>query len=168
MSELTPRRRELLDALHDSFHVFWAAVGRRRGRDTHHGGALGMAHLRLVAALHGIGAPGSGEPTDAVEGHAVVPASGARLAHAAHLSPAAVSGMLDHLEQAGIITRERSPHDRRVQMIALTEEGRRAYERKQQALFERGVAALADCSDRELAAAAKVVTRLAQTIEAED
>jgi DNA-binding MarR family transcriptional regulator len=165
MIDISPERRRLIDDLDKTLDVLQAAIARRRGRDTHRSGTLGMAHLRLVAELYRAEtADGAGREG----GTSSQSRSGARLAHAAGLSPAAVSEMLDHLERAGVVTRERSTLDRRAQVVSLTEHGRNAYEQKHQALFERGVAALADCSDAELGGAVKVMTRIARIFDTDD
>lgn len=41
-----------------------------------------------------------------------------------HLSQATITSIVDRLAKAGLITRERSPQDRRVHEIVLTQEGR--------------------------------------------
>jgi DNA-binding MarR family transcriptional regulator len=167
MSGLSAERRRLIEELGATFDRLLAAIARRRGRDTHRSGSLGLAHLRLVAELHAM-MHDRREAGGEAQAKAASFCSGARLARATGLSAAAVSEMLDHLERAGIVIRERSPCDRRARIVSLTERGREAYERKQRALFERGVAALADCANTEIAAAVKVVARLAETLAGED
>lgn len=51
------------------------------------------------------------------------PLQGNHLAEAVHLSPATVSGILDRLEQRGLIVRERQSDDRRRVLISLSDAG---------------------------------------------
>ena len=69
--------------------------------------------------------------------------------------------MLDHLEQAGLVTRIRSEHDKRVVLVALTEPGGRLIAERRARLQPRWDAALADFSDEQLLTAAAVLDRLA-------
>jgi len=56
-------------------------------------------------------------------------ASASALARAVHLSAGTVTGILDRLERRGLITRERTDHDRRSITIRVTESGRDTLER---------------------------------------
>ncbi len=143
-----PDRDERLDDLLEAIRGFWAAAATRRGRESRHAEGLSFAQMRIAAALYDEG-----------------PGSGAKLAAAAHCSPAVVSEMLDQLERRGIATRERSPLDRRTQTIELTDHGRALVERKRASLVAEVRAALAECSDRDLSAAARVLRRLSETVE---
>lgn len=142
------RRETQLDDLLEAIRGFWAAAAARRGRESRHAEGLSFAQMRIAAALYREG-----------------PSSGARLAAVAHCSPGVVSEMLDQLERRGIATRERSTLDRRAQTIELTDEGRELVERKRAALLAEVRAALEECSDRDLAAAARVLRRLSEIVE---
>jgi DNA-binding MarR family transcriptional regulator len=58
----------------------------------------------------------------AVSGHGPLTASS--LAREVHLSPSTIVGILDRLEQKGLVLRQRSSQDRRVINIAITAQGR--------------------------------------------
>lgn len=149
MTTVEATRDARLDGLLTAMRRFWAATGRRRGRESRLPDGLSVAQVRLAALLHAEGAM-----------------TGRQLADAAHCSAAATSEMLDHLERAGHVSRERSASDRRAQTVCLTESGRAIVERKLAEMREHAAGALADCSDDELAAAAKVLTRLAELLDA--
>ena len=89
----------------------------------------------------------------------------ASLAERAGVTPATVTGMLDILEEQGVVTRERSASDRRVVIARLTPEGRRLRDRRRAEV--RGVFedALATLDPADLAAAPRVLRRLADVLE---
>lgn len=64
-------------------------------------------HVTLLSALR-LGAPGSQ----------------LELAELLHVAPSVIVTFADHLESLGAITRERDPHDRRRQLLVLTDHGR--------------------------------------------
>lgn len=132
-----------------AFGEFLAAQRRLRGRDARHPGDLSFAQLRVLAALE----PGAARPTG-------------YLAEQAGVSPATVTGMLDHLEQMGVITRARSDEDRRVVLTRLTEEGQRLRDRKRQEVRRAFEGALARLDARELADASRLLRLLADAMEA--
>ena len=132
----------------DAFAELTAAQRRLRGRDAQHPGALSFAQLRLLTAL---------EEEDGC------PAG--RLAERAGVTPATVTGMLDILEEQGVVTRARSDADRRVVIARLTEKGRRVRDRRRaeaRGVFE---AALAGLDPADLAAAPRVLRLLADVME---
>ncbi|MFN8108491.1 MAG: MarR family transcriptional regulator [Thermoleophilia bacterium] len=134
---------EVLSALGEVFR----SQRRLRGRDARHGG-LTFSQGRLLAGL-------------AEEDRR--PAS--HLAADAGIGPASATEMIDALEALGLVTRERHTGDRRVVLVCLTSEGRRAVqERRDQlrAVFER---ALADLDPAELEAVPRVLRLVAQTLE---
>jgi len=51
------------------------------------------------------------------------PLLGSRLAKRLYLSPSTVVGIVDRLEEKGLVTRERSPSDRRQVQVSITEAG---------------------------------------------
>jgi DNA-binding MarR family transcriptional regulator len=131
-----------------AFGEFLVAQRRLRGRDAQSPGDLSFAQLRVLAALE----EGDSCPTG-------------QLAEKAGVSPATVTGMLDNLEQMGIVTRIRSAEDRRVVLTRLTEEGRRLRDEKRRevrAAFEK---ALTSLSARDLAAAPRILRLLAGAME---
>ena len=76
------------------------------------GGALSLVHLNVMMIL---GADG--------------PMPMNQLADALDVSQASTTGIVDRMEQRGLITRERVPEDRRVTRVQLTDRGRQAIER---------------------------------------
>lgn len=87
--------------------------------------------------------------------------SAGQLASEAALTPATVTQMVDTLSAAGLVERSRSERDRRVVTIRLTEEGRRRHARKEAELIEKYREALIDFDVDDLAAARRVMERLA-------
>jgi len=120
------------------------AAASRRGRDTRRSGELSFAQIRLAACLYEEGAM-----------------TGIRLAEAAHLSPSAASEMLDGLERAGVVCRAVANTDRRARVVSLSPEGSRVVEETLRAFRAEVGEALEGCTDGELAAAARVIDRLA-------
>jgi len=140
------RQEAVADVLVAMGEVF-RAQRRLRGRDARHGG-LTFSQGRLLGGL-------------AEEDRR--PAS--RLAADAGIGAASATEMIDALEALGLVTRERHEGDRRVVLVCLTDEGRRAVEeRKKQvrAVFER---ALADLDPVELEAVPRVLRLVARTME---
>jgi DNA-binding MarR family transcriptional regulator len=84
-----------------------------------------------------------------------------RLAREAGLKPNSITAMLEQLEHAGLVRRRQDDHDRRVWWISLTDAGRAEISALQDDWNRRFDAAFADVSDRELAAASRVLERLA-------
>jgi DNA-binding MarR family transcriptional regulator len=141
---LAPAVAEVLDA----FAELSAAQRRLRGRDAHQPGGLSFAQFRLLSAL---------EEEDGC------PAG--RLAERGGVTPATVTGMLDLLEEQGIVTRTRSEHDRRVVIARLTDEGRRIRDRRRAEVRRVFEEALAGLDPADLAAAPRVLRRLADVME---
>ena len=132
----------------DAFAALSAAQRRLRGRDALQQGGLSFAQLRVLTAL---------EEDDGC------PAG--RLAERAGVTPATVTGMLDILEEQGVVTRARSEHDRRVVIARLTEEGRRIRDRRRAEVRRVFEDALATLDPADLAAAPRVLRRLADVME---
>ncbi|HET9094091.1 MAG TPA: MarR family winged helix-turn-helix transcriptional regulator [Solirubrobacteraceae bacterium] len=131
-----------------AFKRAMVAVRRLRGRETQRIGQLSYAQYGL---LHGLS--GSSE------------CSARELAAHTDLSPATVTQMLEHLEAAGLVTRKRSEEDRRVVLSVLTDRGAAVVAARQHQMEARWTQALAECSDAELAAAAKVLHRVADVFD---
>jgi DNA-binding MarR family transcriptional regulator len=139
-----PAVAEVLDA----FGELSAAQRRLRGRDAHAPGGLSFAQLRVLTAL------------DEEDG---VPAG--RLAERAGVTPATVTGMLDILEEQGVVIRVRSRDDRRVVLARLTDDGRRLRDRRRAEVRRVFEDALATLDTADLAAAPRVLRRLADVME---
>ena len=127
-----------------AFKRAMVAVRKLRGRETHRPGQISYAQYGLLFGLAG------GCERSARE-----------LADHADLSAATVTQMLDHLEAVGLVRRTRSEDDRRMVISALTEKGVAVVAERQARMEPRWQAALAEFSDRDLAAAARVLDRLA-------
>jgi len=82
-------------------------------------------------------------------------------AKAAEVTPASATGMLDQLQKAGIVTRQRSASDRRCVVVTITDEGQALVDRKRQRWNQVWNEALEGVDDDALAAAAEVMRRLA-------
>ena len=76
------------------------------------GGALSLVHLNVMMILGADGALPMNQLADALD-----------------VSQASTTGIVDRMEQRGLITRERDPDDRRVTLVQLTDRGRQAIER---------------------------------------
>ena len=92
------------------------------------------------------------------QGHALVllepgtPVPMHELAEQLHCHASNVTGIVDALERLGLVERRPAEHDRRVKMIAVTDEGARLRERALARLFEPppAIAALAAADQRAL------------------
>jgi DNA-binding MarR family transcriptional regulator len=71
------------------------------------GGALSLVHLTVLTVLDAEG-----------------PLAMRRLAEAMDVSQASATGVVDRMEQRGLVERQRDDEDRRVVTVALTEQGR--------------------------------------------
>jgi MarR family transcriptional regulator, organic hydroperoxide resistance regulator len=151
MSVTAPdRRAEALTALRDEFGCLLGAERRLRGRDQHRKveDGLTIAHVRALFAL------------DRSE-----PATAGEIAETARISPASVTGMLDDLERDGIVTRVRSDTDRRRVLVTLTDEGRALLKKRRRLWLQRWDAAMADVPERDLEAAAAVMSRIGALLD---
>jgi len=132
-----------------AFKRAMVAVRRLRGRETHRPGQLSYAQYGLLFALAKAGE-----------------CSARELGEQAELTPATVAQMLDHLESAGLVSRTRSLDDRRVVLTTLTEHGAGIVAARQAQMEPLWQAALAEFTDGDLAAAARVLNRLADYFDA--
>jgi DNA-binding MarR family transcriptional regulator len=138
-------------ALGLAFRQVFRALIRLRGRDTHLPcGELSHAQYELLAELHERGELSAGQ-----------------LAGAAHLAPATVTQMLEHLAASGHVERARPEHDRRVVISRLTAHGRRELEAKRERWRGRWEDALSGVDADDLRAATRVLTRLCAVFEAD-
>jgi MarR family transcriptional regulator, organic hydroperoxide resistance regulator len=140
--------RGAASALADSFKTLMGAVRRLRGRETHSSGELSNAQFQLLFGLR--------------EGRLL---SGGELACLAGLSPATTTQMLDGLETAGLVVRERSVQDRRKVMTSLTERGHALVEERHARFAPMWRQALAGFSDDELATAGAVMDKLGELFD---
>jgi len=131
-----------------SFKAALAAVRRLRGRETQRPGELSYAQYGLLFGLAQGGA---------------LPARD--LADAAELSPATVAQMLEGLERAGLVKRERSDRDKRLVLTSLTQRGSEIVERRREQLEPRWRAALAGFGDEDLLTAAAILDRLREMFD---
>ncbi|MGI8714452.1 MAG: MarR family winged helix-turn-helix transcriptional regulator [Solirubrobacteraceae bacterium] len=126
-----------------AFKGVLASVRRLRGRETRSVSCLSDAQYGLLFGLRDQDEVSAGE-----------------LATLADLSPASTTQMLDALEAAGLVRRERSLKDRRVVLTSLTERGHALLEERHARIAPRWNAALAQFSDDELRTAAAVLDRI--------
>lgn len=153
----TPARKPLAavappDAMAEvgaSLKALTAASRRLRGRETHRQDGLSYAQYSLLFGLADV---------------AELPSS--ELARHADLTPGSATQMLDALEGAGLVTRRRSPDDRRVVLTALTERGAAVVAARRAQIEPRWRAALEGFSDDDLRAAAAVMARIAALFDA--
>ena len=143
MSVRTASRTEALEALGRSFKGAHAALRRLRGRETHRAGELSYAQYSLLFAL--------------CDG---VPRSLRELALSAGVSPATAAEMLDALEAAELVERNRSTDDKRVVLTALTDHGQAVIEERRARYEPRWRAALKQFTAEELYTAAAVLEQV--------
>ncbi len=141
-------RQEAGETLGRAFKGAIAAVRRLRGRDTQHPGEIAHAQYALLFELAQRGEMPAGE-----------------LAAAADLTPATVSGMLDHLAAAGLVARARSERDRRIVVCRLTPAGVERVAARHARLTPLWNAALAEFDVAELRAATAVLERVREIFE---
>jgi DNA-binding MarR family transcriptional regulator len=128
-----------------------AAARRLRGRETQRAGEVAHAQYALLFELGERGELTAGE-----------------LAAAAELAPATVSGMLDHLADAGLVGRVRSERDRRVVVCRLTDAGRARVAARRARLAPLWDAAIGGFDPGELGIATAVLDRLRSFFETLD
>ena len=140
---------ETYDALRFSVGRVLAADRRLRGRDQQRGtGTLGHSHLRALFVLT--------RENEATAG---------ALARAAELNPASMTAMIDHLEAGGLVRRRRDEQDRRQTWISLTDAGREQVAAKERLWRSKMANGFSDITPDELAAASKVLDRIATVME---
>jgi MarR family transcriptional regulator, organic hydroperoxide resistance regulator len=140
LEELKAGRRPEIEELRQALSHMSGAERRLRGRDHSRAGELTTVQVRSLAAL--------AREREMTAG---------QLARSVDLNPATVTAMLDHLEEADIVTRHRSTEDRRVCNVALTAHGWELLERKLAGWQQRWEEKLAEVSDADLQTAARVV-----------
>jgi DNA-binding MarR family transcriptional regulator len=151
MSATAPKgRAATLATMREEFGAVLGAERRLRSRDQHRkgDGVLTSAHVRALFAL--------GNHEEATAG---------QIAESARLSPGAVTGMLDELEEAGIVGRVRCQDDRRRVLVHLTEDGSKLLDEKRQRWAKRWEDTMADVSQSDLDAAGDVMRRIAAMLD---
>jgi DNA-binding MarR family transcriptional regulator len=141
----TVTERPATAALAESFKRMIGAVRRLRGRETHSRDGLSNAQYQLLFGLR---------DRDLL--------SGGELACIAGLSPATTTQMLEALEGAGLVVRERSREDRRKVLTSLTERGRALVEQRHARFQPMWREALSGFSDEELATAGAVMEKVTE------
>ena len=131
-----------------AFKRAMVALRKLRGRETHRSSQISYAQYSLLFGLAG------GE------------LSTRELAEQTDLTPGTVTQMLDYLETAELVRRNRSKQDRRIVLCALTPRGAAVVAERRAQMEPRWRAALAEFSDQELTAAARVLDRLADYFDA--
>jgi DNA-binding MarR family transcriptional regulator len=144
----TATERAASASLGVSFRQLMAAVRRLRGRETHSRDGLSNAQYQLLFGLR--------------ERKLM---SGGELACVAGLSAATTTQMLDALEAAGLVVRERSPDDRRKVLTSLTPRGRKLVEERHARFSRMWQQALEDFSDEELATAGAVMEKVTELFD---
>jgi DNA-binding MarR family transcriptional regulator len=147
----TDAREAAGQALGQALRGAIAAVRRLRGRDTQRAGEIAHAQYALLFELAERGELAAGE-----------------LAAAAELAPATVTGMLDHLADAGLVVRTRSEHDRRIVVCRLTAAGHEQVGARRARVTPLWNAALAEFDASELLVATAVLARLQTFFETLD
>jgi len=94
--------------------------------------------------------------------------TGGAIAKRMHVAPATITAMIDKLERAGHVARQRSDADRRQTIIALTHKGRDALKRAPDALQQRFAAEFEALADWEQAMTVAVLERVATMLDAGD
>jgi MarR family transcriptional regulator, organic hydroperoxide resistance regulator len=141
-------RDEALRALGLAFRGAFRSLRSLRGRDTHRVGQVGHAQYELLGELRDRGPIPAGE-----------------LAEAIGVSAATVSGMLDHLCDAGLTARTRSANDRRLVVVKITPKGRRKSEARRTEWRARWDEALEGVEEEELRVAIGVLERISTVFE---
>lgn len=137
------------EALVEAIYGLFGAARRLRGRDQQRAGELSHSQLRILTHLLDAGEP--------------LPAGA--LARAVELNPASMTAAVDHLEQQGVVRRERFPDDRRVVLVRLTDEGRALVTAKRDAWDHRWRTALAQAEPADLAVTAATLRRVSALVD---
>jgi MarR family transcriptional regulator, organic hydroperoxide resistance regulator len=148
MSAKIAGRAERVDDVRLAMSDLFAAERRLRGRDRAQKGTMSFAQMRTLFRI--------GAEDEITVG---------KLAKLAEVTPATITGILDGLERGGMVTRRRSDEDRRVVLVALTDEGRELLNEKRERWRTRWNEKLADLDDAQLAAATETIRRMAELFD---
>lgn len=88
-----------------------------------------------------------------------------RLARAAMLTSGGMTGQTDRLANAGLVTRQPDPDDRRTVLVSLTPEGRAAAENAVRSYLDAGEGALGVLTEQERATLADLLRKLLMGLE---
>ncbi|GAA1222998.1 hypothetical protein GCM10009665_11560 [Kitasatospora nipponensis] len=144
----TADRDQALGRLSRAAYSLSAADSRLRGRATRTPGALSLTHARALRVL-------------AEEG----PLPIGRLAASTETTGAAATQLVNGLEAAGYVSRDKVPGDRRSVVVSLTEAGRRRHQERELTLATALSEALAHHDAAALEAAGDVLRRLAEVYD---
>lgn len=136
-----------LKRLNESWERFIAAVRRTRARIGGYEDGLTLSQYELIKPL--------------ISGSAPI----GRLAERVGIAPATATQVLDCLERDGLVQRSRTAADRRTVNVALTNGGRRAFERKRRALVNQRRRLFENLDPEERGQAERVLSHLAEIIE---
>lgn len=95
------------------------------------------------------------------------PLLGTRLARKLYLSPSTVVGIVDRLEEKGLVTRERSPSDRRQVQVSITETGRQVATQAPSPLQDRLSEALKSLPELEQVSITLALEKVVELMEAD-
>ena len=141
---LTPAQ---LKRLNEAWERFIAAVRRTRARARGLEDGLSLSQYELIKPL-----TSGGQPVG-------------RLAERIAVAPATGTQILDGLERDGLVERSRTAADRRTVHVTLTEQGRRALERKRRALVDQRRRLFENLEPEERDQAERVLRHLAEIME---
>lgn len=102
----------------------------------------------------------------AIQGASHDEVTAAEVSRTVQLRPATVTGILDRLERAGLVTRERRSRDRRKVCLNLTDAGRERLERLPQTLQDRFVGRLMELDSQERQELLAALRRVVDMIDA--
>lgn len=122
-------------------------------------------YSRQLLTEHGLSAPQIGTMRALARSGSSTPTE---LAEALHLSPQTMAGILQRLEQRGMIQRERDTADRRSFVVRLTDEGRKAEAKAPPLLRDEFTTQLEKLPSWEQSMMLSTLQRIAQMMHAED
>ena len=137
-------RTDVIGELHQAVGEMLGAERRLRSRDRVTEDGLTVAQIRALMALK--------KRPQATVGD---------LAKFADVTPATMTVTLDQLDSAGVVVRARSPHDRRVVLVSLTERGQALVAKRRRMWEAQWRTEFADMSDEELRIVAASLRRIA-------
>jgi DNA-binding MarR family transcriptional regulator len=120
-------------------------------------------HSRALLNQHGLTGP---QLAALREIERMQPVSTGVLAHEIQLGAATLTGILDRLEERGLIRRTRHEHDRRSVLLALTEEGQRLFASAPSQLSDRFRRRLAELPEWEQTQILSTLQRIAGMMDA--
>jgi DNA-binding MarR family transcriptional regulator len=122
-------------------------------------------YSRQLLTEHGLSAPQIGTMRAIAKTGSSTPSE---LAEALHLSPQTMAGILQRLEQRGMIQRERDTSDRRSFVVRLTDEGRKAEAKAPQLLRDEFMVQLQKLPVWEQTTMLATLQRIAHMMHADD